>query len=354
MGRTVAKRLFSGREFGPSSLMTDRVFITGVAGFLGSHLADAFRERGYEVAGNDSLVSGYERNVPTDIEFHAVDCRDHEAMTRAMSDADIVYHTAALPYEGLSVFAPTQISESIATATTATLTAAVNNDVRRFVYCSSMSRYGENEVPFTEDMDPAPQDPYAVSKVAGERMTRVMADAHGLEYNIAVPHNIIGPRQRFDDPFRNVAAIFINRMLRGEQPIIYGDGTQKRCFSFIQDDIRPLVKMATWDVTGEVINIGPDDEFITINRLAEVIADILDFDLDPIYVRERPQEVKLANCSADKARQLLDYDTHYSLREGLERMIDWIQEVGPKPFDYHLDLEIDSDQTPETWENELI
>lgn len=334
--------------------MTERVFITGVAGFLGSHLADAFREKGYEVAGNDSLASGYERNVPTDIEFHAVDCRNHEAMTQAMSDADIVYHTAALPYEGLSVFAPTQISESIATATTATLTAAVNNDVRRFVYCSSMSRYGENEVPFTEDMDPAPQDPYAVSKVAGERMTRVMADAHGLEYNIAVPHNIIGPRQRFDDPFRNVAAIFINRMLRGEQPIIYDDGTQKRCFSFIQDDVRPLVKMATWDVTGEVINIGPDDEFITINRLAEEIADILNFDLDPIYVEERPQEVKLANCSADKARRLLDYDTCYSLREGLEQMVDWIQEVGPRPFDYHLDLEVDSERTPETWENELI
>lgn len=334
--------------------MTERIFITGVAGFLGSHLADAFLDRGYEVAGNDSLVSGYRRNIPADAEFHSVDCTNREAMSRAMSDADIVYHTAALPYEGLSVFAPTQISESISTATTATLTAAVNNDVRRFVYCSSMSRYGANEVPFTEDMDPAPQDPYAVSKVAGERMTRVMAESHGFEYNIAVPHNIIGPRQRFDDPFRNVAAIFINRMLQGKQPIIYGDGTQKRCFSFIQDDIRPLVKMATTDVTGEVINIGPDDEFITINRLAEEVADIIGFDLDPIYVDDRPQEVELANCSADKARRLLDYETCYSLREGLELMVNWIRDIGPKPFEYHLDLEIVSDRTPDTWENELI
>lgn len=334
--------------------MTERIFITGLAGFLGSHLADAFLDQGYEVAGNDSLVSGYERNIPTDVEFHPVDCTNRKAMSRAMSDADIVYHTAALPYEGLSVFAPTQITESISTATTATLTAAVNNDVRRFVYCSSMSRYGTNEVPFTEDMDQAPQDPYAVSKVAGERMTRVMAEAHGFEYNIAVPHNIIGPRQRFDDPFRNVAAIFINRMLQGEQPIIYGDGTQKRCFSFIQDDVRPLVKMATRDVTEEVINIGPDDEFITINRLAEEIADIIGFDVDPIYVDDRPQEVELANCSADKARRLLDYETRYSLREGLELMVDWIQDIGPKPFEYHLDLEIISDHTPDTWENELI
>ncbi len=334
--------------------MTERIFITGVAGFLGSHLADAFLDQGYEVAGNDSLVSGYERNIPTDVEFHSVDCTNREAMSRAMSDVDIIYHTAALPYEGLSVFAPTQISESISMATTATLTAAVNNNVRRFVYCSSMSRYGANEVPFTEDMNPAPQDPYAVSKVAGERMARVMAEAHGFEYNVAVPHNIIGPRQRFDDPFRNVAAIFINRMLQDEQPIIYGDGTQKRCFSFIQDDVRPLVKMATRNVTGEVINIGPDDEFITINRLAEEIADIIGFDLNPIYVDDRPQEVKLANCSADKARRLLDYETRYSLREGLELMVNWIQNIGPKPFEYHLDLEIISDHTPDTWENELI
>jgi len=170
-----------------------------------------------------------------------------------------------------------------------------------------------------------------------------------------VPHNIIGPRQRYDDPFRNVAAIFINRMLQGKQPIIYGDGEQKRCFTFVQDGVRPLQKLAHYDnVTGEVINIGPDDEFVSINHLAETIADIIDFDLDPIYKPDRPQEVKLANCSADKARRMLDYDTEYTLREGLKEMIDFIDERGVKEFEYHLECEIVNEQTPDTWTNELI
>ncbi|GCF15215.1 GDP-mannose 4,6-dehydratase [Haloarcula mannanilytica] len=334
---------------------TEKIFVTGIAGFLGSHLADEFLEQGYEVAGNDNFVGGYETNIPAEAEFHEVDCKDVSGMKSAMEDADIVYHTAALAYEGLSVFAPSRINQSIYQATTATLAAAADVGIDRFVYCSSMSRYGENEMPFTEDMEPQPQDPYAVSKVAAEEMVELMADIYGFEYVIAVPHNIIGPRQRYDDPFRNVAAIFINRMLQGKQPIIYGDGEQKRCFTFIQDDVRPLQKLAHYDnVTGEVINIGPDDEFITINHLAETIADILDFDLDPIYKPDRPQEVKLANCSADKARRMIDYEAQYTLRDGLQEMADWIEERGAKEFEYHLECEIVNDQTPDTWTNELI
>lgn len=335
--------------------MTRTVFITGVAGFLGSHLADAFLDRGWEVAGNDNLVGGYEENVPDGVEFHRIDCNDTEEMKTAIEGADVVYHTAALAYEGLSVFAPARINKSIYQSTSSTLSAAAANDIDRFIYCSSMSRYGANDPPFTEDMEPNPQDPYAISKVAAEEMVELMADVHEFEYVIAVPHNIIGPRQKYDDPFRNVAAIFINRMLRGKQPIIYGDGEQKRCFTFIQDNVRPLQKLTTYDnVTGEVINIGPDDEFVTINTLAETIADIMDFDLDPIYERERPQEVELANCSADKAREVLDYQTQYTLRDGLREMIQWIEETGPKEFEYHLDLEIVNEKTPETWTDQLI
>jgi UDP-glucose 4-epimerase len=335
--------------------MSEKVFITGIAGFLGSHLADAFLEEGYEVAGNDNMEGGYRENVPEEAKFHRVDCNNLEEMKEIMEDADIIYHCAALAHKGLSVFSPSQINKSIYQATSSTLAAAADVGIDRFIYCSSMSRYGNQEVPFEESMDPQPMDPYAISKVGGEKMTKLMADVHNFEYVIAVPHNIIGPRQKFDDPFRNVAAIFINRMLQGKQPIIYGDGEQKRCFSFIQDDIRPLKKLAYRDnVKGEVINIGPDKEFVTINHLAEVIADILDFELDPIYKPDRPQEAKLANASADKAREILDYETKYSLREGLNEMVEWIEERGPKPFKYHIDLEIRNEKTPETWDNELI
>lgn len=335
--------------------MSEKIFITGVAGFLGSHLADEFLEQGYEVAGNDNMVGGYESNIPEGTEFHRVDCNNLEEMKEAMEDVDIVYHTAALAYEGLSVFAPARINKSIYQSTSTTLSAAADAEIDRFVYCSSMSRYGEGDPPFTEEMEPQPQDPYAVSKVAAEDMVELMGEVHDFEHVIAVPHNIIGPRQRYDDPFRNVAAIFINRMLQGKQPIIYGDGEQKRCFSFIQDDVRPLQKLAHYDnVTGEIINIGPDEEFVTINKLAEVIADIIGFDLDPIYYPERPQEVKLANCSADKSRRLLNYQTEYTLRDGLREMVEWIEAEGAKEFEYHLDIEIVNEETPETWTSELI
>jgi UDP-glucose 4-epimerase len=185
-------------------------------------------------------------------------------------------------------------------------------------------------------------------------MLKNLAGVHGMEYVIAVPHNIIGPRQKYDDPYRNVVSIMINRMLQGNQPIIYGDGEQSRCFSFVQDDVGVLFKLAEADVSGETFNIGPDEEFVTINQLAKTLARLLDFKLDPIYVTGRPQEVKLANCSADKARKMLGYKTETSLEDGLQANIDYIRERGTKPFTYHLDLEIVSPLTPKTWKDKMF
>lgn len=221
--------------------------------------------------------------------------------------------------------------------------------------CSSMARYGTNQVPFTEDMTPKPQDPYGIGKYAAELMLRNLADTHGMEWVIAVPHNIVGPRQKYDDPYRNVASIFINLMLQGRQPYIYGSGNQKRCFSFVTDDIEPLKQMAFDPAcVGEIINIGPDDEFVTINELAEGVARLIQFDLEITYTRGRPQEVELANCSADKARRLLGYTPKVTLEDGLEQMISWISNRGARPFKYHLDLEIVNEKTPETWSKRLF
>jgi len=332
-----------------------KVFITGVAGFLGSHLADRMIERGHEVVGCDNLIGGYLDNVPSQVEFYQYDCIYLNSMNKIMKGCDIVYHCAATAYEGLSVFSPHLISKNIFEASASIISAAVSNNVKRFVLCSSMARYGENQVPFTEDMVPNPQDPYGISKYASELMLQNLAETHGMEYVITVPHNIIGPRQKYDDPYRNVASIFINRMLQGNQPIIYGDGEQKRCFSFVQDDIECLEKAAFQsDLNGQIINIGPDEEFVTINELARITAELLGFDLKPIYVPDRPQEVKLANCSADKARKLLGYSTSYTLKKGMREMIEWIKERGSKPFRYHLDLEIINQKTPKTWKDKLF
>ncbi len=333
-----------------------KVFITGIAGFLGSHLADALLREGHEVSGCDNLIGGYLDNVPNGAEFYQIDCQYLNTMNKLLKGVDIVYHTACTAYEGLSVFSPNLICQNTYQITASVASAAISQNVKRFVYCSSMARYGEQEsVPFVETMIPKPQDPYGISKFAAENMLKCLAEVHGMELVIAVPHNIIGPRQKYDDPYRNVASIMINMMLQGKQPIIYGDGEQKRCFSFVQDDIYCLMKMGFADnIIGEIINIGPDEEFITINTLAQTIANLLNFDLDPIYVGGRPQEVKLATCSANKARKLLGYNTRYSLEDGLEEMIKYIKSRGTRKFRYHLDVEIINKKTPETWTNKMF
>jgi UDP-glucose 4-epimerase len=332
------------------------IFITGAAGFLGSHLADRLLERGHRVIGVDNLIGGYLDNVSPGVEFYQYDCNNHEAMVKIMRNVDIVYHCACTAYEGLSVFSPHLVTQNTFGNTVSVLSAAIANKVKRFVLCSSMARYGtQDRVPFTEDMTPKPQDPYGIAKYASELTTRELCETHGMEYVIAVPHNIIGPRQKYDDPYRNVASIMMNLMLQGRQPVIYGDGEQKRCFSFVQDVIDPLEKLGSDDsVLGQVINVGPDEEFITINELAKTIAKLLDFPLNPIYMPDRPREVKHATCSADKARKLLGYSTGYTLERGLGEMIEYIQRRGVKPFHYHLPLEIVNEKIPRTWKDRLF
>jgi UDP-glucose 4-epimerase len=233
--------------------------------------------------------------------------------------------------------------------------AAASKGVGRFVYCSSMARYGRLPAPHTEDMAPAPVNPYGLAKHAAELLVRNIFNTHGGDYCIAVPHNIIGPRQRFDDPYRNVASIMVNRMLRGLQPVIYGDGSSRRCFSFVGDAVYCLEQMGTSGAASrEVVNIGPDEGTVTILELAETIADLLDFPLDPVFVPPRPLEVPVATCSSDKARRLLGYSTTTTLREGLRTIIEWIQSCGPSDFNYDRDLEIVTPATPATWVDKLI
>ena len=332
------------------------VLITGVAGFLGSHLADSFLARGYKVSGIDNFIGGYKENVSDEVLCHEVDLDNLTAIQPLFEGIDLVVHAACTAYEGLSVFSPALITRNTSQITANVMSASLRAGVRKVVYMSSMARYGTQEqLPFTEDMIPKPQDPYGIAKYASELLIENLSKTHGMEYSILVPHNIIGSRQKFDDPYRNVASIMINRMLQGKQPIIYGSGDQKRCFSFIQDVIDPLmVACETSVVDGTVTNIGPDEEFISINELAETIADILSFDLDPIYMPGRPQEVFEANCSADKARALLNYSTSTTLVDGLTQLSNWIIQRGFKPFEYHLPIEFVTEKTPKTWTQRLM
>ena len=333
-----------------------KVLITGVAGFMGSHLADAFLAKGYDVVGIDNLLGGYEENVPSGVDFHNIDLDNLELIQPLFEDVDLVVHTACTAYEGLSVFSPSLVVRNTMQITTNIMSACVRANVKKIVHLSSMARYGTQDVvPFVESMTPKPQDPYGIAKYGAELMIKNIADTHGLKYVILVPHNIIGPRQKFDDPYRNVASIMINRMLQGKQPIIYGNGEQKRCFSFMQDVTDPLMIACETDVAdGRIVNIGPDEEFVTINELAQKLSTILDFKLDPIYMPGRPQEVFHANCSANLARELLNYKTTTSLESGLVELVNWIKSKGARQFNYHLPLEFVTDKTPKTWTDRLM
>ena len=332
-----------------------RVLVTGVAGFLGSHLAEKLAELGYEVIGLDNMGGGYEDNIPKNIKFYKVDCCDFNKVKSLMKGVQVVYHCAATAHEGLSVFSPYEITKNNYLASVSIFSAAVNEKVKRIIFCSSMARYGDQKAPFTETMKPKPVDPYAISKVASEEVLKNLCDLNGVEWIIAVPHNIIGPRQKYDDPFRNVVSIMINRMLQGKPPIIYGDGSQTRCFSYIDDCLSCLIPMIDQkNLNKEIINIGPDEEFVTINKISEICSNITGVNLNPLYKKDRPKEVKHATCSAEKARNLLNYKTKVDLRDGIQKTFEYIKSRGVRPFDYNINIEINNDLTPSTWKNKEI
>ena len=329
-----------------------KILVTGVAGFLGSHLAEKLSKNKHKIVGVDNMSGGYKDNVPKNVKFFNFDCCDLKKMTKVMKDVEVVYHCAATAHEGLSVFSPYEITKNNYLASVSVFTAAISNKVKRIIFCSSMARYGDQKTPFTEDMKPKPVDPYAISKVASENVLVNLCELNKIEWVIAVPHNIIGPRQKYNDPFRNVVSIMINRMLQNKAPIIYGDGEQKRCFSYIDDCLSCLLPMLDQkNLNKQIINIGPDEEFVTINKVSEICSNISGNNLKPIYKKDRPQEVKHASCSANKARKLLNYKTTTNLRNGILKTFNYIKGRGVRPFDYNINLEIKNELTPETWLN---
>lgn len=332
-----------------------KIFITGIAGFLGSHLADHLIAQGHDVTGCDNLFGGEHANCSGLHPGQWCETDILDDLFQHMRGIDVVYHCAAAAYEGASVFAPRFISENIYTGSASVFTAAIQAGVRRIVFCSSMARYGNGVKPFREDQPCAPCDPYGIAKLAAEDLLRNLAAVHGFEWNIAVPHNIYGPRQRYVDPYRNVAAIMANLMLQNRAPVIYGDGNQQRCFSYVDDVVPCLALLGTsTEVTGAIVNLGPDEEPVTINELAQRLRPWTGYNGEAYYVPDRPQEVRHAVCSADKARALLGYRTTVSLDHGLGKLVEFIRERGPKPFEYHFDLEIKSAKTPRTWTERLF
>jgi UDP-glucose 4-epimerase len=338
-----------------------KICITGLAGFLGSHLADALIAQGHTVVGVDDMSTGARTNPPASAKLTYCDVAgegwaDIEALRRVVKGCDVVYHCAAAAYEGVSVFSPAFVSRNIYTGSANVFSVCAEAKVKRVVFCSSMARYGIGHVPpFVEDGYCDPVDPYGLAKIGAERLLRQMAKTHGFEYVIAVPHNIYGPRQKYDDPYRNVAAIMCNRMLRDLPPIIYGDGSQVRCFSYIDDVVPGLVKMATsQEACSQIINLGPEKGEISILGLAQLLATNIGYKGAFEHMPARPCEVRHATCSARKAWELLGVADKTPLDQGLIKLIDYVRAAGPREFKYHLEVEIENDKTPKTWTKKLI
>lgn len=333
-----------------------RVFITGISGLLGSNMARHLINNGHEVVGIDNMIGGVDGNVPELAEYIKGDILDTELMKESMKGCEVVFHTASLPYEGLSVFSPTITATSIVSGTLSTAVAAIDNKVRLFINCSSMARYGAQQPPFTEDMPTAPVDPYGLAKVQAEDHLKILNDIHGLNYITVVPHNVIGIGQRFYDPFRNVVGIMINRTLHKKPIIVYGDGEQKRSFSNVIDCIRAIYRMmesSRTDLCGKVYNIGPDDNEISIKELAYKVGHHCSVYPNLEHFPDRPAEVKNAFCSSQKVREEWNYNSTISVDQTIKEMVDWIKPI-KRDFEYHLPLEFVTEQTPKTWTEKLI
>ncbi len=327
-----------------------RIVVTGVGGLIASHLAGLLAQKGDSVVGVDSFITGTRRNVPPGIELVEADCRDLSAMNHVCRDAEVVVHCAATPYEGLSVYSPHFVTDHVFGASSAVFSAAVACGVRRIVYTSSMARYGAAEAPFTEDQPPAPVDPYGVAKVAAEMLLKTLCHLHNRQYVICVPHNVVGPRQRYDDAYRNVAAIMINRMLSGKDVVIYGDGKQRRCFTHVLDVVEQMAHLIDApEAAGETFNLGSDTGFITINELAQRIATLLGLPFDPVHLPPRHGEVRDATCSHARIEQLVEPASERTLEQALASLVEDIRKLGPRPLVPDLPLEIDAPTVPETW-----
>jgi len=332
-------------------------WVSGCAGFLGSHLCEALLAQGHNVYGNDSLICGDESNVPESmrlgLEWFRVDCNQLTVMQRTIAnrEIDVLIHTAATAAEGFSVFSPHFITKNIAEASVATFSAAIGAGVKRIVTMSSMSRYGKGTPPFTEDDATAPVDPYAAAKVYAETQLKILCETHGVKWAIAVPHNIIGTRQEIS-AYRNVCSIFLNRLKMDMPVYIYGDGEQMRCFSPVQDCIPSIIRMVHGDADGEVVNIGPDGGEITINELLEICELVTGKIAERVYLPPRPvtDNVTHAYCSSDKARRLLGYEPKQSLKDCIWEMS---KAMVPQEFVYGFPIEIDSPMIPRTWKEKL-
>jgi UDP-glucose 4-epimerase len=303
-----------------------RVLITGVAGFLGSRLADWIIEHipNVEVIGIDNLSGGYKENLHDLVEFFPVDILD-DKISEIFSTyrPDYVFHFAAFAAEGLSPFVRSYNYRNNLEATSKIVTECIKNDVTRLIFSSTMGVYGDNPTPFYESDQPNPIDPYGIAKYACELDIKVAGEHHGLDWCIIRPHNVYGVKQNIWDRYRNVLGIWMYQHINGLPMTIYGDGEQTRAFSYIDDCLEPLWKSSQESsCSKQIINLGGTKHY-SMNEANEIIREVMGG--GTLSYKEKRYEVKNAYSSYQKSIDLLGYNDKTPLIDGLSTMWDWVK-----------------------------
>lgn len=307
--------------------MQYKFLVTGGAGFIGSNVVQRLVKEGAYVRVLDNLSTGNLNNLSSvikKIEFIEGDIRDLASIQRVMQGIDYVLHQAALPSVPRSIEAPLQSHECNLTGTLNTLIASRDNRIKRFVFASSSSIYGDTPIlPKTEEMSPSPLSPYALTKVAGEYYCRIFYSVFGLQTISLRYFNVFGPHQ---NPYSEYAAVipkFISAMLLDKAPVIFGDGEQTRDFTFIDNVVAANILATRAKKTeGEAVNVASGFR-TSLNQLLDQLRDITHNNVSPKFTFARAGDVRHSVADISKAQQILDYKPEIDLNEGLQQTVAW-------------------------------
>jgi UDP-glucose 4-epimerase len=313
-------------------MVKKNVLITGVAGLLGSNLAEWIlkNKNEYNVIGIDDLSGGYIENIDSGVIFEKYNLLDNNiSEVFEKYKFEYVFHFAAYAAEGLSPFIRKFNYNNNLLSTANIVNNCIEYDVKRLVFTSSMAVYGNGNPPFSENDVPLPIDPYGVAKFACEMDIQIAGEQHNLDWCIIRPHNVYGIKQNIWDKYRNVLGIWMYQTLCDLPMTIFGDGNQKRAFTYIDDILEPLWLSATSEkCSKEIINLGGTKEY-SINEANEILQKITN-NKNVVYLESR-HEVKNAHPTWEKSVKLLNYKDIFTLEDGLQRMWDWAKEQPKRP-----------------------
>ena len=308
--------------------------VTGGAGFIGSHIAEALVERGDRVRVLDNLSTGYLSNldpIRDRVEFVEGDLVDAPLVARVVEGVDCIFHEAALASVPRSVEAPLDTNAACVTGTVTLLDAARRAGVRRLVYASSSSVYGDQPTSNKRETDlPAPISPYGAAKLSAEYYCGAFAATYGFE-TVAIRYfNVFGPRQDPNSPYSAVIPLFITAMLSDKRPVVYGDGLQSRDFTFVANVVHAnLLAADAAGVSGRVLNAA-NGKSITLLELLAALNQLLGTEVEPVHESPRPGDIRESMADITLARALLGYEPQVDFHEGLRRSIDYYLQISGK------------------------